>query len=799
MSPQFGRVVVLAVMTILVGLFAWIYARDRRHRARLWLIGWIAIEVHFAGGTLVSFSLIPGAWGDWNAYSTLLVAAASFFLSVSGACQTARRRAIFWSLLFAPSMAYWTLTVLNVPGPWVYEAILCVVSITGIALAVTYQERPGVVSILCGLVAACAALSAWGTWHDPGYGMDFILFASYAITAWAYWRHYRRFTPGVVLTSASFLAWGLVWPVAELVGALHVNVPGNSVLWDLPKYFVAFGMIVTLFENQTEVLEREVSERKRAEEQAQAANEAKSIFLASMSHEIRTPMNGILGMTDLLLDTSLTQQQREDLNTVRKSADSLLAVINDILDFSKIEAGKLDFEKIAFDPVEIVGDLLSSMSFRAHQKGLEIVHDVRGDVPPELLGDPGRLRQVLVNLVGNAIKFTDEGEVVVTLESRPEGADGALAHFTVCDTGVGIPETMREVIFEPFRQGDDSTHRKFGGTGLGLAISLRLVEKMGGKMWVESGLNGHGSTFHFTARFGLAADGAPRRPAPADGQLRNLAVLVVDDNAATRDALVRMLGRRSIHATAVSNAKEARRVIEERARAGNPLRVVVMDSQMPHSDGFDASAMGLPVILMRSPGMPDDRGGLENQAAAWLNKPVREGQVMEAIHSVVQPASAPRRPAEHHARAVRKTGGPGMHVLIAEDHAVNQVLARRLMEKAGHRVTVARNGREALEAVQADSFDLVLMDVQMPEMDGFEATAAIRRHGEATGQRLPIIAMTAHAMKGDEEKCLAAGMDAYVSKPIDPLKLAEAMESALGISSPGTSGLPALASVLANR
>jgi signal transduction histidine kinase len=338
--------------------------------------------------------------------------------------------------------------------------------------------------------------------QHPEYGIDFILFECFSLTGWRYWRHYRRPTPGVLVTSLSFLAWGLVFPVAELGQALGSSIPGDHVLWDLPKYFVAFGMIVTLFENQTEVLQIEVAERKRAEAAARAANDAKSIFLASMSHEIRTPMNGIIGMTDLLLDSDLSEEQKDDLEMVRVSAEALMMVINDILDFSKIEAGRLELESIDFDPHETIRETIRTMSFRARQKNLELIDSINEGVPTLVTGDPGRLRQVLLNLIGNAIKFTDRGKVVVAVQQEQETDADAILHFSVLDTGVGIPIEKHRDIFEAFAQADVSTTRKFGGTGLGLTISARLVTMMGGRIWVESGEARNGSIFHFTVRCG---------------------------------------------------------------------------------------------------------------------------------------------------------------------------------------------------------------------------------------------------------------------------------------------------------
>jgi signal transduction histidine kinase len=422
---------------------------------------------------------------------------------------------VYWAAIVAPAVGYWTCMVVNIAGPWPYRGMLALLLAAGVWLALTHCRHSAFTTVLW--FAAAVAPGCWLLWYvgaRADYGMDFILFESFAITGWCYWRHHGRLTPGVLLTSLSLLAWGLVWPLAEMCAILQINIPGDHVVWDLPKYFVAFGMIVTLFENQTEILQVEIGERKRAEEAARAANEAKSVFLASMSHEIRTPMNGVIGITELVLDTALTQEQREDLTLVQSSAESLLMVINDILDFSKIEAGKVVLERIPFDLCEMMSETVRTLSFRAHQKGLELISDLRGDVPGTVLGDPGRLRQILVNLIGNAIKFTDSGEVTVSVTTESGSSGDNLLHFAIRDTGIGISEEDRLAIFEPFAQADSSTTRRFGGTGLGLAISSRLAAMMGGRIWVETGADGRGSAFHFTARVGFQDD-AVSKPALA--------------------------------------------------------------------------------------------------------------------------------------------------------------------------------------------------------------------------------------------------------------------------------------------
>jgi signal transduction histidine kinase/CheY-like chemotaxis protein len=782
MVAPFNRILVVVVMTILVAIFAWIYARDRQPRAKYWLIGWIAIEVHFGSALLATFHVISPVLDSWL-YCVLLVAAAAFFHSVSEACRTARRQLVFWGLMFAPAIAYWTAVVYEVSGLWVYRVLFGTVIATGVWIAVSREPKPGPkVYFWCLLAIVPGLLSMWQA-SNPMLGMETMLFEGYAFTGVAYWRHYRRYSPGVVLTAGSFLLWGMVWPVAELAGLLHIQIPAD-VIWDLPKYFVAFGMIVNLFENQTEVLQLEIAERKKAEQKANAANQAKSLFLASMSHEIRTPMNGIIGMTDLVLDTPLTTEQREDLSVVKSSAESLLSVINDILDFSKVEAGKMELEQTPFDLYELLGEMTRSLSYRAHQKNLELVHDIRSDVPLQLMGDPGRLRQVLVNLIGNAIKFTEQGEVVVTVTREADRPHGAMLHFVVNDTGPGIPEEKRRMIFEPFTQVDESTQRRFGGTGLGLTISLRLVQAMGGEIWVENGLGGRGSAFHFTARFGRQEGKLLNPVATPFDSLRGLPLLIVDDNATNRQLLVNVLRTWSIEAVAAEGGQEALDILRRRGSGPGAIRLVVLDSQMPGMDGLETArriredlGLTVPVILLRSVGSSGDAARRRNAGIqSYLNKPVRREELLAAICEAVDGACMNATAPAVAAAQIPKLR-VSLRVLLAEDNPVNRMLAVRLLEREGFQVVVACDGREALTAFETNPFDLALVDIQMPGMDGFEVTAAVRRHEMQNGGHLPIIAMTAHAMKGDAEQCLAAGMDGYVSKPISAARLFEEIET----------------------
>ena len=564
---------------------------------------------------------------------------------------------------------------------------------------------------------------------------------------------------------------GIAFPAEMAISAIAI---GDSTI------FAAFVHDVT----ERKLAQRHMEESRQA---AEAASLAKSEFLANMSHEIRTPLNGVIGMTELALETELTREQREYLDTVKLSADSLLSVINDILDFSKIEAGKVDIEEIRFDVRECIESTLKTLALRADEKGLELLCDINPAIPEMVLGDSVRLRQITMNLIGNAIKFTAKGEVALHVSTQVTDAGNDEFHFIVSDTGIGIAPEKAESIFESFSQADTSTTREYGGTGLGLTISKRLTELMGGKIWIKSEL-GKGSHFHFTLplRKAEAAQKSPNE-GPSHEDLLGLKVLVVDDNKTNRRILCGLLTAWGMKPIAASDGPEALELLAGAADSGDCFRVILTDMHMPKMDGFGfiEGVRGMPglanstILMLSSGGHRGDAARCQALGvAAYLLKPVRQSELREAIARAIGITSNSGSASMITQEKLRREQPVSqfLNILLAEDNHVNQKLAVRLLEKRGHTVTVVDNGSEAAIALEKRAFDLVLMDVQMPVMDGITATTVIRERELQSGLHQPIVAMTALVMKGDRERCLAAKMDGYLSKPIRPVELDAVLE-----------------------
>lgn len=615
-------------------------------------------------------------------------------------------------------------------------------------------------------------------------GADELLYLVFIPVIWAASRQgIRRVTSSLLLLNFGIVVASHSFPLRQDlssgIGLLMFVVSGLGML---------IGSLVSeRYHLASELLDTN-SQLAAAKNRAEEASRIKGEFLANMSHEIRTPVNGMLGMTELLINTNLTAEQREYTGMLKTSGVSLLSVIHDILDFSKMEKGKLTLEAIPFRLSHSISEVMRIMALKSHEKGLELAYEVESAVPEILVGDPGRLRQILMNLVGNAIKFTAQGEVVLVVRQEIRIDQQMVLHFTIRDTGIGIAKEKHALIFDAFAQADGSTTRHYGGTGLGLAISSQIVELMEGRIWVSSE-TGRGSTFHFTAKFGLLPASTDTTPTLGLEDLREIRVLVVDDNATNREILRQITKDLGMRPTTVQTGEEALRTLRQ-AEENDCFRLVIIDGRMPRMDGFEIverirrnSRLCQTIIMMLS--CSDKNGEIERcqqlGIQSYLVKPISKPELLIAARNLLFPRSEARRSFQSNGTSLQKTDTP-LHILVAEDNLVNQKVIVSMLEKLGHCVSVAQDGRVALSMLSAELFDLVFMDIQMPDIDGLTATRKIREQESRTGSHVPIVAMTAHAMTGDRERCLKSGMDDYLSKPISSLALCQVIAKLMPVS-----------------